>query len=239
MLADIPGLIEGAGDGAGLGDEFLAHVERTRLLLHVLDVAPIDGIGPAEAFDTVRGELRSYGSGLDSRPFAGRAQQARSGSGRARPASWSPSGRTAWPAQSRSAATAATSRSCSRPRARPATGSTELVGTIFQQVPDLDLGAADDGEQAIAEHAVYRPTADEGFDVVPSGERCFKLSGPSVERLVARHDLTNPDALAYIEERLRALGVISELEAKGFEPGDEIEIGEFGFALYPGIPQNG
>jgi len=57
------------------------------------------------------------------------------------------------------------------------------------------------------------------------------------ERLVERHDLENHDALAYIEERLKAMGVVKQLESRGFQPGDEVEIGEVAFALYPGIPQ--
>ena len=65
----------------------------------------------------------------------------------------------------------------------------------------------------------------------------FRIVGPSVERLVERHDLENPDALAYIEERLRSMGVVKQLESRGFEPGDEIEIGDVAFALYPGVPQ--
>ena len=69
VLADIPGLIEGAAEGAGLGHEFLAHVERTSLLVHVVDVAPLDGVTPWDAFATVRSELERYGAGLEERPF--------------------------------------------------------------------------------------------------------------------------------------------------------------------------
>src|ERR687888_95328 len=65
VLADIPGLIEGAGSGAGLGHEFLAHVERTRLLVHLVDVAPQDGSDPWTTFETVRRELAEYGAGLE------------------------------------------------------------------------------------------------------------------------------------------------------------------------------
>ena len=76
-----------------------------------------------------------------------------------------------------------------------------------------------------------------GFGVERTAEHSFRIAGPSVERLVERHDLENPDALAYIEERLKAMGVVKQLESRGFEPGDEVEIGEVAFALYPGIPQ--
>jgi GTP-binding protein len=65
VLADIPGLIEGAAEGAGIGDRFLGHVERTKLLLHLVDASSHD---PAEAWRVVRGELESYGSGLEDKP---------------------------------------------------------------------------------------------------------------------------------------------------------------------------
>jgi GTP-binding protein len=65
VLADIPGLIEGAAEGAGVGDRFLGHVERTRLLLHLVDASADDPIG---AWRIVRGELDSYGAGLSDKP---------------------------------------------------------------------------------------------------------------------------------------------------------------------------
>ena len=65
VLADIPGLIEGAAEGAGIGDRFLGHVERTRLLLHLIDAS---GDEPAESYRIVRDELASYGAGLDLKP---------------------------------------------------------------------------------------------------------------------------------------------------------------------------
>ena len=68
VVADIPGLIEGASDGAGLGHEFLAHVERTRLLVHVLDLAPLDGSDPVENHATVEAELAGHGHGLAGLP---------------------------------------------------------------------------------------------------------------------------------------------------------------------------
>ena len=65
VLADIPGLIEGAAEGAGIGDRFLGHVERTKVLLHLVDAA---GEDPVEAYQVVRGELEAYGAGLEDKP---------------------------------------------------------------------------------------------------------------------------------------------------------------------------
>ena len=64
----------------------------------------------------------------------------------------------------------------------------------------------------------------------------FRVAGEGVERLIARHDLDNEEALRYVEERLRTLGVIRALEAAGFEPGDDVEIGGVTFELDPGAP---
>lgn len=69
IVADLPGLIEGAHMGAGLGDEFLRHIERTRLLLHVVDINPIDGPNPKDAYNIVRNELASYSQELIKKPF--------------------------------------------------------------------------------------------------------------------------------------------------------------------------
>jgi GTP-binding protein len=69
VLADLPGLIEGAHQGTGLGDRFLRHIERTRLLLHLVDVSPLGGMArPAEAYGIVRGELRQYSATLAAKP---------------------------------------------------------------------------------------------------------------------------------------------------------------------------
>ena len=64
----------------------------------------------------------------------------------------------------------------------------------------------------------------------------FRVSGDAVERLIARHDLENEEALAHVEHRLRRMGVISALEKEGFEPGDDVEIAGVVFELDPGAP---
>jgi GTPase len=68
VMADIPGLIEGAHEGAGLGHEFLRHVERTRVLIHLVEPMPMDGTDPIENYRAIRSELEHYGHGLETRP---------------------------------------------------------------------------------------------------------------------------------------------------------------------------
>ena len=68
VMADIPGLIEGASEGAGLGIRFLKHLARTRLLIHLVDIAPLDGVDPAESVRVVEQELLQFGEGLADKP---------------------------------------------------------------------------------------------------------------------------------------------------------------------------
>ena len=227
VLADIPGLIEGAGAGAGLGHEFLAHVERTQLLVHLVDVSPPDGSDPWETFQTVRGELKEYGAGLEERPYLVVLSKIDLMPPEVAPglaAEWHRRLADKTPVLAVSSATGV--------------GVDRLAGAIFAEVPAAQTAAVPNGaSEAIAEHATYRPGERDGYRVERAGDHVFRLEGPAVERLVGRHDLENSDALEFIEERLRTMGVVRELESKGFEPGDEIEIGEVAFALYPGVPQ--
>ena len=68
VLADIPGLIEGASDGAGLGHDFLRHIERTKAIVHLVDLAPLDGSKPADNYRTIRGELHAFSPVLAEKP---------------------------------------------------------------------------------------------------------------------------------------------------------------------------
>ena len=111
-----------------------------------------------------------------------------------------------------------------------------LARELLRRVPVEDAIPSDAGESEVAEFQVFRPAARRGFEVERLGEGAFRVTGEPVERLLARHDLENEEALAYVEHRLRRLGVISALEAKGFEPGDDVEIGGVVFELDPAAP---
>jgi len=84
------------------------------------------------------------------------------------------------------------------------------------------------------ESSSFRPAARSGFEVERRGEGSFAVHGAGVERLLARYDIENEEAMAYLEERLRRMGVLRALQSEGFQPGDEIEIGGVSFELDPG-----
>jgi GTPase len=226
VVADIPGLIEGAGTGAGLGHEFLAHVERTRLLVHVLDLAPPDGSDPIANYETVEAEIAEYGAGLERLPrilALSKADLVPPDAADEAARDWRERlGARVLDVIVTSAATGE--------------GVEELKESIARHMPDEQPPAP---REALAEHRVYRPGADEGFGVERGDDGVFRVTGPRVERLIARHDIDNDEALSYIEERLRALGVIRALEAAGFEPGDDVEIAGTVFELDPGAPFHG
>jgi GTPase len=221
VIADIPGLIEGASAGAGLGHEFLAHVERCRLLVHVLELAPVDGSDPVDNHATVEAELREHGHGLAELPrilCLSKADLLPADEVEAAVHAWRE--RLDIPVLATSAATGA--------------GIGELRDAIFEHVPPEPPG--EPGPEHPATHRVYRPGEGESFSVEQVGRGAFRVEGGQVERLIARHDVGNEDALRYVEERLRALGVIRALEAAGFEPGDDVEIAGIVFELDPGAP---
>jgi GTP-binding protein len=88
---------------------------------------------------------------------------------------------------------------------------------------------------------VFRPIGDrlaagKGFQVERTGEGAFAVKGKGIERLLQRYDVENEDAMAYLEERLRRIGVMGALEAEGFRPGDELEVGGVTFELDPDVP---
>jgi GTPase len=221
VLADIPGLIEGASAGAGLGHDFLAHVERTRLLVHVLDLAPLDGSDPERNFEVIERELAEHDPRLAALPRVlalSKADLVTPEVAAAAAKEWA--ARVAFPVLVTSSATGA--------------GLGELRGGLLARVPVRE--AAPEVEDEVADYAVFRPAAGREFSVsrAPGGE--WVVSGEAVERLVARFDMDNEEAQAHVERRLARMGVIEALAREGFEPGDDVEIGGIVFELDPAAP---
>jgi GTP-binding protein len=246
VVADIPGLIEGASAGAGLGHEFLAHVERCRVLVHVLDLAPLDGSDPVENHVAVENELREHGHGLAELPrilCLSKADLVAPEDVEAAIADWR--GRLGLGAEP---AIDATAEELAVGAVQPTgervldvvatssavgTGLEELRAAIVRAVPEDEAPVVAPAE-VVAEHRVYRPGANDAFHVERTDSGGYRVTGMRVERLMARHDLENEEAQRYVEDRLRRMGVIAMLESAGFEPGDDVEIAGTVFELDPG-----
>src|SRR5215218_1400315 len=224
VIADIPGLIEGAAEGAGLGHEFLAHVERCSMLVHLVDLAPMEG-DPVANYETVRGELAAHGAGLERLPelvVLSKRDLLPPERVEEEVATWSERlGESVLGVLAVSSATGE--------------GLDELRRRILSGLPEVGSLAAPaapaDGEFE-AEHRVYRPAGEGGYWVEREDDGAFRILGRGVELLFERHDTKNEEALGYLEQRLEEMGVLAALDRAGFEPGDDVRVGEHEFELH-------
>jgi GTP-binding protein len=225
IVADIPGLIEGAAEGAGLGHEFLAHVERCAMLVHLVDLAPMEG-DPAVDYETVRSELSAHGAGLEQLPdlvVLSKRDLLAAEDVEAAVAEWTE--RLGDGVLGVLAVSSATGE-----------GLEDLRSRILDELPRLQPAlapAAEVGREFEAEHRLYRPVGEGGYRVEREDDGAFRIVGRGVELLFERHDTKNEEALAYLEQRLAEIGVLSALGKAGFEPGDDVRVGEHEFELHP------
>jgi GTP-binding protein len=202
VVADIPGLIEGASEGRGLGHRFLRHIERARVLVVLLDLAPVDGRAPDEQQRILLEELRRYERELVARPrmvLGSKADLASAGLN--------------WPGERISAVTGQ--------------GIRRMVGRMATLV---ERARADSGPPS--RYVVHRPEAA-GIAVERTPDGGWQVLGRSAQRAVALSDLTNAEALAYAQGRLRGLGVDRALARAGARGGDRVRIGGFEFEYQP------
>jgi GTP-binding protein len=254
VVADIPGLIEGAAEGAGLGHEFLAHVERCSVLVHLVDLAPVEG-DPESNYEAVREELIAYGAGLEELPeivvlskrdlLPPKQVEAAVAEWRQRLGDRAKLGERA----EENGGEANRAPTVLAVSAATGEGLDELRQAILASLPEEP--AASDGRRPAAvggatarkegsgpaafeaEHRVYRPVGEGGYSVEREEDGGFRVLGRGVELLFERHDLKNEEALAYLEQRLNEIGVVAALRAAGFEPGDDLRVGEHEFELHP------
>ncbi|HEX4532482.1 MAG TPA: GTPase ObgE [Acidimicrobiia bacterium] len=204
VVADIPGLIEGAAEGRGLGHEFLRHVERARVLVLLLDLAPVDERPPAEQARVLLDELGRYRPELLDRPrlFVG---------SKADVATFALE--DALHGDALDAAEGLTISAVTRQ------GLDELLGRLGALV-----GEARAEEPEPEPFVVLRP-AEEGFTVARDDDGAWRVHGRTAERVVAMADLTNLEAMEYVQYRLRKMGVERALARAGAREGDVVRIG--------------
>ena len=200
VVADIPGIIEGASEGRGLGHQFLRHIERARALCILVDLAPMDGMAPEEQERVLLRELEAYDPGLVERPrivVGSKVDVADAAVVEA------------WSGLTMSAVT--------RQGVRAVVGKlAQIVSQAREAIPPREATV------------ILRPEPG-GTYVERVGENEFRIHGRNAVRSVALNDITSPEALNYIDERLKKMGVGRLLSRAGAQDGDVVHIGEFSF----------
>ena len=192
VLADIPGLVEGAAGGRGLGHRFLRHVERARVIVLLIDLASVEGHSPEEQEATLLHELGEYEPDLLERP-------------RLVVGSKTDVAQVPFDGMRISAVTRE--------------GLDEFLGTLATMVEEARAA-----EPEPEPFVTLRPR-EEGFSVARDGDGAWRVNGRAAERVVAMADLTNADAIAYVHDRFRRMGVEKALAKAGAREGDVVRIG--------------
>jgi GTPase len=216
VLADVPGLIPGAAAGKGLGHRFLRHVTRSAVLVHVLDLVPLEpGRDPEADLAALEAELAAYDPELADRPSMVVANKADLPEGRARlPEAEAAAKRRGLPFFAISAATGS--------------GMREFLYALGAEVAQVRAA------RPVATAAPATIAADPEVPISVAKEGAgFRVLGDRPERWVAMTDLDNPQAVAYLQRRMRRAGVDDLLAGAGASPGDEVLVGDAAFEFTP------
>ena len=202
VVADIPGLIEGASEGKGLGLQFLRHIERARVLCLLLDLATLDGTTPAQQEEVLLRELAAYRPELLERPRLVVGTKAD-----------------------------VADADLPGPELRMSAVTGQGVTEVLRRLAAL-VEQARAAEPEPEGFVVIHPEV-EGVTVAREGEHEFRVAGRQAERAVALSDVTDRQALAYIDARMKRLGVDRALARAGAQAGDVVHIGAFSFEYEP------
>ncbi len=213
VAADIPGLIEGASDGAGLGHDFLRHIERTRMIVHVLDISGMEGRDPLEDFETINGELSAYSETLGKLPMLVACNKtdcygAEENLARFRKKYGKKYG--IFPIT-----------------ALNGEGTEELVKAAIALLKTLPPA-----ERIPADEFVFEEEDPNDFEIVKDGAD-FVLLGGLVDMLCRNVVLNKPESMAYFQRTLKRRGVFKELEKLGCKEGDTVIVGDVEFEYIP------
>ncbi|WP_339214515.1 GTPase ObgE [Ornithinibacillus sp. FSL M8-0202] len=214
VLADLPGLIEGAHQGIGLGHQFLRHVERTRVIIHVIDMAGTEGRDPFEDYVKINTELKEYDEKLMTRPQVIAANKMDMPGAEENLEKFKEQLGEDVPVYPVSALTKDGLRDILYAVA-------DLLETIPKYAPQLE---------ETEEKVVYRyQKEDKGFTITREDDGAFVVSGPKIEKLFKMTDFNREEAIRRFARQMRSMGVDEELRKKGAEDGDTIRILQFEF----------
>ena len=215
VLADIPGIIEGASEGTGLGLRFLRHIERTRLLLHVIDVSGSENRNPVEDFKIINEELKKYSEKLATRKqiiVANKADVMQD--------------ETLY----KELEELAKKEDIKIFKISAATGEglKELFRYVSEVIRTLPKETIVEGDERV----VYTLKEDiDEFEVIKeNGE--FIVQGPAVDKLMGRVNLEDNESLYYFQKTLRNLGIEEALKREGVQEGDTVRFNDWEFAWY-------
>lgn len=213
VIADIPGIIEGASEGIGLGHEFLRHVERTRLLIHVVDASGIEGRNPIEDFDLINNEIEMYNPTLSERVQIVAANK-----------------------KDLVYDSAIYDGFCSEMESRgykvfqisAATnlGVSELIKYVASMLDDIPVPVLYDEEELETEIISYE---EEAPFTVRTEDGVYIVEGRWLKRLLGSTNFEDSESLQYFQNSLRKKGVIKELEKLGIQEGDPVKMYEVEF----------
>ena len=216
VLADIPGIIEGASEGVGLGIQFLRHVERTRLLLHVLDVAGTEGRDPVDDFNKINEELKKYSEKLASRKQIIVANKIDSMQD---------------DGNYKALEKMAKENNIEIYKISAVTG--EGLNDLFNHVAAIIKSLPKEEIVEVDDRIVYtlEEEEEEQFKVeIVKGE--FIVTGPAAQRLMGRVNIGDNESYSYMEKMLKKIGITQALKDKGVKEGDTVKILEWEFEWY-------
>ena len=215
VLADIPGIIEGASEGVGLGIKFLRHIERTRLLLHVIDVAGLEGRNPIDDFHKINDELKKYSEKLGNRKQIIVANKADSMQDES---------------QYQELEKMAQENNMEIFKISAITG--EGLNELFNHVSQVLKTLPKEELYEIEDRVIYTLEEEEEPFTIDIIDGEFIVQGPACERLMGRVNIGDNESYSYMEKMLKKLGIEQALREKGVKEGDTVKILEWVFEWY-------
>jgi len=223
VVADVPGLIEGASEGKGLGHEFLRHIERTALILHVVDLTgSYENRDVISDYEIINNELEAHAAELADRPRIILGNKADM------PGTEEASERLRERAEADDVPYFAVS-------AVTGEGMDPFIRTVAERVHELRLAAAEQLETSVQQEWVHAPKRGRGFEVRNMGGGVFVVTGRGIERMVIQTEWDNEEATAFLQKRLVRAGLEKALVEAGAREGDEIRILERAFEFTTGL----